>query len=88
MVTDRSYLPPEIEAAVAQQHGGPVAVPGQQGEHVVMTMAVFRGMMGVGSDDDFDRSVAALQRSLEQAAAGETISLEEATEKLTQKYGA
>jgi hypothetical protein len=38
METRSQFLPPEIEAAVAAQHGGPVFVPGQHGEYVVMNV--------------------------------------------------
>jgi len=87
MDANPSMLPADIEAVVASHHGGPVSVSGRQGAHVVMSMAVFRDMMGVGSDEDLARSVAALQISLAQAAAGETMSLDEAADKLAQKYG-
>jgi hypothetical protein len=80
-------LPPEIEAAVVRQHGGPVPVSGQQGKHVVMSAAIFRDMMGVGDDEDFEKSVADLQISLAQEAAGQTISLSEAQRRLAEKYG-
>jgi hypothetical protein len=87
MVAIHTHLPAEIERAVAAQHGGPVAVPGQQSEHVVMTMAIFRDMMGIGSADEFDKSVEEIKISLAQAASGQTMSLEEARGKLTDKYG-
>ena len=45
-------------------------------------------MMGVGSDDEFAKSVESLRISLAQAAAGQTMSLEEAAAKLAEKYGA
>jgi hypothetical protein len=80
-------LPVEIESAVALHHGGPVAVAGQSGDHVVMSMAIFRDLMGVGGDEDFAASVAALQSSLAQAAARQTMPLDEAARRLAQKYG-
>jgi len=88
METLNTTLPSDIHSAVISQHGGPVAVSGDQGDLVVMTMAVFRDMMGVGSDDEFARSVESLKTSLAQAASGQTMSLDEATAKLTKKYGA
>jgi hypothetical protein len=88
METSFPYLPPEIEAAVAAQHGGPISVPGQQSEHVVMSMAMFRDLMGVGDDEEFARSVADLRISFAQAEAGETMSLDEVRTKLAEKYGA
>ncbi len=88
METQPSLLPAEIEAVVASHHGGPVSVSGRQGAHVVMSMAIFRDMMGVGSDEELAKSVTALRVSLAQADAGETISLDEAADKLSRKYGA
>jgi hypothetical protein len=88
METSFPSLPPEIEAAVVAQHGGPVSVPGQQGEHVVMSMATFRDLIGVGSEEEFARSAADLQISIAQADAGKTMSLDEVRQKLTDKYGA
>jgi hypothetical protein len=88
MDTTSPFLPPEIEAAVAAQHGGPISVPSQQGEHVVMSMAIFRDMMGVGNDEEFARSVAELRVSLAQADEGKTLTLAEVRQKLAEKYGA
>jgi len=88
METTFPHLPPEIEAAVAAQNGGPVSVTGQQGAHVVMSLAIFRDMMGVGDDEVFARSVAELRISLAQAEAGETMLLDEVRTKLTDKFGA
>jgi hypothetical protein len=88
METSFPSLPPEIEAVVVAQHGGPVSVSGEQGEHVVMSMATYRDLLGVGSEEEFLRSVADLQVSIAQAEAGETMSLDEVRQKLTDKYGA
>jgi hypothetical protein len=88
METSFPFLPADIEAAVVARHGGPVTVPGQQGEHVVMSMATYRDILGVGSDDEFARSVADLKISIAQAEAGETMSLDEARQKLNDTYGA
>ena len=88
MDTTRPLLPSEIEAAVAVHHGGPVTVAGLQGDHVVMSAAIFRDMMGVGDDAEFAASAAALRESLAQEVAGQTISLQEAKQRLVDKYGA
>jgi hypothetical protein len=80
-------LPPEIEQAVVQQHGGPIPVSGRHGEHVVMSAEVFRDLMGVGDEEEFEKSVADLRVSLAQEAAGQTISLSEAERRLAEKYG-
>lgn len=88
MDATRPMLPTEIESQVVMHHGGPVAVSGQQGDHVVMSINVFREMMGVGSDEEFAQSVSALQVSLAQAAAGQTMSLDEAVCRLNRSHGA
>ncbi|HMP05313.1 MAG TPA: hypothetical protein PJ982_03095 [Lacipirellulaceae bacterium] len=84
----RPTLPADIETAVALHHGGPVAIAGQRGDHVVMSMAIFRDLMGVGADEDFAASVEGIRSSLAQAAAGQTMMLDEAAQRLAQKYGA
>ena len=45
METSSPFLPPEIEAAVEAQHGGPVSVPGQHGKYVVMNVDVYGGVL-------------------------------------------
>lgn len=52
-----------------------------------MSMAIFRDMMGVGTEDDFEKSVADVRISLAQAASGQTMTIEEAQRRLTEKYG-
>src|SRR5262249_43924669 len=69
METNSQFLPPEIEAAVEAQHGGPVAVPGQHGHYVVMNADVYGGVLELSSEELAD-SVAAIKKSLAQAAAG------------------
>jgi hypothetical protein len=80
-------LPIEIEAAVAAQRGGPITVPSREGQHVVMSMAAYREMLGIGTDELFDESVRDLKISLAQAAAGETLSVEKVRQAFTDKYG-
>jgi hypothetical protein len=87
MTSINTQLPFEIEAAVAAEYGGPVTVAGQHGEHVVMTAAIFRDMMGVGTDKEFEESVAEIKISLAQAAANQTMSVEEVRRRLTEKHG-
>jgi hypothetical protein len=49
-----------------------------KGNHVVMSLQTHRELLGVGSEEEFAESVASLRISLTQAAAGQTISLNEA----------
>ena len=86
METNSQFLPPEIEAAVEAQHGGPVAVPGQHGKYVVMNADVYGGALEATAEELAD-SVAAIQRSLAQAAAGKTRSADEALGELEARYG-
>ncbi|NOZ39207.1 MAG: hypothetical protein GXP24_03135 [Planctomycetes bacterium] len=81
------FLPSNTEAAVLRTHGGPVPVPGEQGNYVVMTMDIFRDMAGVGDDADFAASVDALKVSLDQAKAGMTMPLSEILPRLQEKHG-
>ena len=49
----------DVEQAVARNHGC-VRVAGQKASYVVMSIEIFRDMMGVGSDDDFAASLRAI----------------------------
>jgi len=71
-------LPPEIEAAVAQQHGGPVCVSGAHGNYIVMDADMCHDQVESDPQADLHASVAALRISIAQAAAGQTIPLDQA----------
>ena len=86
METRSRFLPPEIEAAVAAQHGGPVSVSGQHGQYVVMNVDVYGGVLNA-TPEEFADSVAAIKRSLAQAAAGQTRNAEAAFDELEARYG-
>jgi hypothetical protein len=86
MEASSQFLPPEIEAAVEAQHGGPVSVPGQHGKYVVMNADVYGGVLE-GTAEELADSVAAIKRSLAQAATGETRDADEAFDELEARYG-
>jgi len=86
MDTTSKFLPPEIEAAVEAQHGGPVSVPGQHGKYVVMNADVYGGVLEATPNELAD-SVAAIKRSLAQAAAGDTRDADEVIDELEARYG-
>lgn len=86
METNPQFLPPEIEAAGEAQHGGPVSVPGQHGKYVVMNIDVYGGAFTATSEKLAD-SVAAIKRSLAQAAAGQTRDADEAFDELESRHG-
>jgi hypothetical protein len=81
-----AHLPPEIEAAVEAQHGGPVSVTGEHGKYVVMNADVYGGVLNATPQELAD-SVAAIKRSLAQAAAGQARDVEEALDELDARYG-
>ncbi len=86
METSSQFLPPEIEAAVTAQHGGPVSVSGQHGQYVVMNVDVYGGVLNA-TPEEFTDSVAAIKRSLAQAAAGQTRDAGVAFDELESRYG-
>ncbi len=54
--------------------------------YVVMSIDIFRDMMGVGTDEEMAASVVALKRSMEEARAGETRLMTDALDDLGRKY--
>ena len=86
MEANQPSLPLEIEAAVAQHHGGPVSIVGQHGSYVVMNADVYSGQMTETTDAERADSIAAIKRSLAQAAAGELDDAERFFQELGQKY--
>jgi hypothetical protein len=82
------HLNPETEAAIEALHGGPLPVTGERSEYVVMRMDVYRDLMGVGSDEEFAASVAAIRDGLADVRAGRTRPAREFLEELGRKYEA
>ena len=73
-------IAPETEA-VLQQHGGPLAICGQQGEYVLMRSDVYVAMLGM-SDDDEAETLASVRRGLADLEAGRTQDIDEAFDDL------
>lgn len=86
METSIPQLPLEIEAAVVQQHGGPVSISGLHGEYVVMNADMYCGQMAQASAEERADSIVAIKRSLAQAAAGELEDADEFFARLEKKY--
>lgn len=78
-------MPSEIEAAVVANDGGPVAVSGQQGRYIVMNADVYGGVLDATPAELAD-SIAAIQRSLAQAAAGQSRDVDEALDEISARY--
>jgi hypothetical protein len=68
-------------------HEGCVEVEDAQGKCVLMSIEVFREVMGVGADREFQESVAALRRGYEQLQKGQTRPVKDALDDLGKRYG-
>ena len=68
-------------------HGGCVEVEDAAGKCVLMSIEVFRDVMGVGTDRDFQESVASLRRSYEQLRQGQTRPMADALDELGNRHG-
>ena len=79
-------LAPETEAFL-QQHGGPLAVCGQQGDYVLMRSDVYVAMLGLGDDEEAE-TLASVRRGLADMEAGRTQDLDEAFDELDAIGGA
>lgn len=85
MESTNPILPPDLEAVVEASHGGPVAVPGKHGRYVIMNADLYGGVMNANAQE-LAGSVAAIKRSLAQAAAGQTRDIDEALDDLDARY--
>ncbi len=75
----------EMKQALQAEQGGPVEVFGAESPYVLMSLEVYRQMLGVGSDADFADSVAALKRGMEDVRAGRTRPLADSLDQLGRK---
>ena len=83
---DRPALPLEFEAAVAQQHGGPIAIAGAHGKYVLMNADVYSDQMVQATKGEYADSIAAIKRSIAQGDAGELEDAETFFAELERKY--
>jgi hypothetical protein len=79
-------LTDELRQAV-ESHDGCVEVEDASGKCVLMSITVFRELMGVGNDREFQESVAALRQSYEQFQNRQTRSLTDALDDLGKRHG-
>jgi hypothetical protein len=77
----------EEQRQAVDAHEGCVEVEDSQGKCVLMSIEVFRDVMGVGTDRDFQASVAALRHSFEQLQEGRTRFVKEALDYLGKRHG-
>jgi len=78
-------LTDEQRQAVDRHHGFLEVEAGGRA-YVVMSMQVYREMMGVGSEADYRASVAAIQEGLQDVEAGRTRPVDEFFQDLDRKH--
>jgi hypothetical protein len=75
-----------IEQVVAEQHGGPIHI---QGTNVVaMSVDVYRDMMGVGTEQELQESLAAIGRGWQAVQQGNSRPFRDALDDLGRKHEA
>jgi predicted transcriptional regulator len=79
-------LTDELDQALDEHHGF-LKTEGRRGAVVVMSMQMFREMMGVGTDEQFAESVKAIEEGIADVEAGRTVPLDQVFRELDQKYG-
>ena len=79
-------ISPDLDQALNDHHGF-VEAEGAGGKVIVMSAEVYREMMGIGSEEELASSLRAIEQALADREAGRGIPLEEAQQRLDQKYG-
>jgi hypothetical protein len=64
-------LSPELQQAV-DAHDGCLSVPAGDRNYVVMSMKLFRDMLGVGTEEELQQSLQSIDRGQADVAAGRT----------------
>jgi hypothetical protein len=77
----------EEQRQAVDAHEGCVEVEDSQGKCVLMSIEVFRDVMGVGTDREFQESVAALRRSYDQVQEGRTRPAKDALDDVGKRHG-
>jgi PHD/YefM family antitoxin component YafN of YafNO toxin-antitoxin module len=76
MEDSHQSLAAEIEDLL-RQHGGPMVVPGQRGDYVLMTPDVYAAMLGMSEDEEAE-TLASVRRGLADLEAGRVQDLDDA----------
>jgi predicted transcriptional regulator len=79
-------LSDELSRALDEHHGF-LKAEGAAGQVVVMSMQLFREMMGVGSEEQLAESLKAIEEGLADAEAGRTVPMDQVFRELDEKYG-
>ena len=76
----------ELDQALHDHHGF-VEAEGAEGKVIVMSLQVYREMMGVGDDERMAQSLAAIEEGMADVEAGRTKPMEQVFRELDDKYG-
>ena len=77
-------LPDKLDQALDEHHGF-LKTAARQGKVIVMSMPLFREMMGVGSDEQLAESLRTIEEGLADVAAGRTVPLDQVFGELDEK---
>lgn len=80
-------LTSEQLSALERENGGPVRVDAPGSAYVLMSLDTYRSIMGIGSDEEFAESVAALRAAMDDVRAGRTRPYQEALQELAARHG-
>lgn len=77
----------EDQLRALSESQGFLKIEGDGDTYIVMTMQIYRDMMGVGTDEEFQASLRAVEEGLADVEAGRTKPMAQVFEDLDQKYG-
>ena len=77
---------PELEDAVAAQQGCAM-LSGHEQSYVLMRHDVYRELLGLESDDEYQASLEAIRLGWEDVQGGRTVPMADVFAGLKQKYG-
>lgn len=79
-------LTPELQQTVEAQHGcATVDADGQS--YVVMRSELYRELLGIGSEADYEASLQAVREGWEDVQSGRTVSLDSFFQEFDRKHG-
>lgn len=77
----------EEQRQAVDAHQGFLEVEGGDGKYIVMSIQVFRDMMGVGTDEDYQASLQAIEEGLTDIEAGRMRPMAQVFRELDDKHG-
>ena len=81
-----TQLTPELQQTVESQHGcATVDANGQS--YVVMRSELYRELLGIGSEADYEASLQAIRDGWDDVQAGRTVSLDRFFQEFEHKHG-